>query len=481
MNQIEVKPDDLPVLPFEKILSYLSLVNQIRLRGVSRKWLLKIDSFQVKSLFYSERPIGFIYQKSQLVSGVFAQNFISSPRFELFFHTFIPTILASLKHLRLCKIGLTEENKTAFVKTLESFGGLKELGLFSFNLRADSGLSIELELSLPLLRAIHLEDLDGIEKLTLKAPKLQQIKLQYCDTTLNLDLVHAESVKLLVVDRLEYTEIKQMKNLHYLYMHVCDEPEIDSTPLSDLEQLKEIRLTWTDHQNTTPQLFDQKQRYDRAHLKIFYFGLLLNGPQDPAMAYDFDNLSDESLGYLIANQSRLADEIPLCSHFYYKTIQRVSPELTIDIVKRFTSLAAISVSTPVRDHERFLNFLKVFSNIERLGIYCGQPQELFDRLPDHTALQNLSMHSPPLDLGFIYRLKNLIFLEMRCSIDAETIRKLFKRLEFLSWLEFSYLGFKNSVIIQADQPGHLKVSVNGERTEVPDLNAAIQFIEESTR
>ena len=38
-------------LPFEKVLSYLSLGDLIKSRGVSRRWYMKIHSFKAKSLF----------------------------------------------------------------------------------------------------------------------------------------------------------------------------------------------------------------------------------------------------------------------------------------------------------------------------------------------------------------------------------------------------------------------------------------------
>ena len=134
MNRTEVKKmDDLPELPFEKVLSYLSLEDRFKLRANSRRWYKKIDSFKVKSLCYSERPSGFIFGKNRWVSGAFAQNFISSPRFESFVSAFDQLILSNLKYLRLCELRLTAENRTAFAQALQSFGQLQELDLILFN------------------------------------------------------------------------------------------------------------------------------------------------------------------------------------------------------------------------------------------------------------------------------------------------------------------------------------------------------------
>lgn len=71
------------------------------------------------------------------------------------------------------------------------------------------------------------------------------------------------------------------------------------------------------------------------------------------------------------------------------------------------------------------------------------PQELFDQLPGHCVIQSPKIHKRELDLnlGFLFRLKTLISLELPyCSIDAETIRKVFEELPFLSSFRFWFLN-----------------------------------------
>ena len=126
---------DLPELPLEKMLSYLSLEDLIKSRAVSRRWHKTIDSFKVKSLCYSSHPSGFIFGKSRLVSGAFARNFISSTRFASFFNTFGQTILSNLKHLRLCDLHLGEENEKAFFQVLNSVSWKNWTSLSSVTVR----------------------------------------------------------------------------------------------------------------------------------------------------------------------------------------------------------------------------------------------------------------------------------------------------------------------------------------------------------
>ena len=124
MSQMEVKMEvrltDLPVLPFEKILSYLGLEDRLKSRAVSRRWYQTIDSLKkVNSLCYSERPMGFS-AKSRFVTGAYAKNFISSTKIKSFFETFGQSILANLKHLSLYE--LNAENMPAIIPVLNSFG-----------------------------------------------------------------------------------------------------------------------------------------------------------------------------------------------------------------------------------------------------------------------------------------------------------------------------------------------------------------------
>ena len=72
--------NDLPLLPFEQILSYLSLEDRIRSRAVSRSWCMRIDSFKKPTnLFYSSRQYGFIYEKSDWSAGHSSRTLSARP------------------------------------------------------------------------------------------------------------------------------------------------------------------------------------------------------------------------------------------------------------------------------------------------------------------------------------------------------------------------------------------------------------------
>ena len=470
--------DDLPELPFEKVLSYLSLRDRLRLSAVSRSCHQKVINSRVKTLCYSSRSSDLIFGKSRWISGAFAQNFISSTRFASFFDTFGQTILSTLKRLRLCDLDLSKRNETALARTLNSFGQLEELDV----VRTQCGLQRQFKLNLPMLTSIRLEEIKLDRKLTLEAPRLRDVKLLVC-SHLRLEIVHGESVEWLLCDRWGYTEVKKLKNLRYMYFDYLPRDDsidgIDSTFLSSLEKLKEIH---TNEPDDVSELFEQKQRSGRVDLKIYLYGLLLNGPDDPARNALRNSLpsylTPEAFACLAENPSRLADEIPFYSSLYYFVIEPVTPGLEVDLLKRFTHLKVVKVHSPVQNTQRFLDLLKNCERIVELTFNGDQPQDLFDRLPEYCAVQKLILHRAPPDLTFLFRLNHLIRLHVGGSIDSETARRAFDELPFLSCLGFCCPNYHT---IEIGHPKQFRVLFASENTTFSNLNAAIEFIFENEK
>ena len=459
--------EDLPELPFEKILSYLPLEDRIRFREVSRRWCKTIDRFRVRSLCFSERASGFIEGKARLVSGAFAQHFICSPQFESFFCAFAQSILSNLQHLRLCDLNLTKKNQTAFAQIINSFAQLEQLDLIRSSYpRVSFELEIDLELNLPMIKAIQLKKLSGIQKLTLNTPRLQKVKLADCDYDLRLDLVHSESVEWLLTGCLQHVEVPKLQSLKYLYI---DDSEIDSSFMSSLKQLKQIHLS---DRSDVSNFFEQKQRYGRTDLMIYLWGYLLTSAEDPII--DSVIYSAGYLRYLTENPWRQADEMPLYDSLDYTAIEAIVAGQEMKLLERFTDLDHIRVDEPIQNIERFLVFLKNFDNLVFLHFWCPQPSDLFDRLPEN-SVQDLYINFALADFAFLFKLQSLICLEVNCPVDAETVRRAFEELEFLAWFRFKHAN--KSVTIEAGCSKRFKVSVCEKFDKVHDLYAAIQFIE----
>ena len=460
--------EHLPELPFELILSHLSLKDRLKARAVSRSWYHKIDSFRVKSLCYSQRPSGFIYGKERLVSGAFARNFISSTRFASFFDTFGRTLLSNLKHLRLCDLNIERTiDEIAFISSLSSFGRLEELDLIRFN---GSGM-VMFQLNLLALQSIRLEKLRGIEQLTLNAPRLKKVKLVDCDY-LRLSLVHLDSVE--SVNEKFPIGINKWKNLKHLHIQNCR--TIGSTFLISMKRLQEIHL---ENRDNLQQLFQLKRQQKRTDLKIFYCGLLLDGPDVP-MSSGLDCFSEDAFVHLAENPSRLADEIPFYRRLDYAGIERVAPGSEMNVLKRFTDLTIFNVSKPVQDIERFLVLLKNFDSISELKFLCDQPQELFDRLPEYCAVQRLKICRPVSDLKFLLRLKNLTHFDVdrtpQNDADSATkfVRSVFKELQFVSFFKFQ---INNKLFkIEIDDQNRIYIAHDGNIANAIDLDSSITFI-----
>ena len=479
----EVKLNDLPLLPFEKIFAYLSLENLIRSRAVCRKWHKLIDSFRVNSLCCSDLSSDFIYGNSRWVSGAFAHNFVSFTRFSPFARAFATTILSNLKHLRLCDLNpnCRESNISTFIKTLNSFLNsfvqLEALDLVRVSEPYGFECDYKLDLNLPMLTSLKLQHLNGIKKITLDAPRLRDVKIGLRVFHLRLDLVHAESVEKLVTWRLKHTDVEKLKNLKQLYIETRRE-ETDLTFLSGLDQLKELHLS--DHFHIQ-QIFERRQQYGHFDLKIYLCGLLLNGLEDPAIQSFRDPcgcLYKKAFVFLAENPPRLADEIPFLSILYYP--EGVATDLAINIANRLVDLKELMLSRPVQDIESFLDFLKSTS-IPHLYSECDQPQALLDRLPESSALQELHIPNKDLNIEFLLKMKNLMKIRLEVTIPIELIRKIFEELKFLLSLCFCYNRKSATIeIIDCGNPYYVRLVRNDDRRQTEcfkELDEAINGVD----
>ena len=468
--------DDLPELPFELVLSYLSLSDLIKARAVSKSWRTKIDSFRPKSLCCSERPSGFIKRKRRWVCGTFAENFIYSARLDAFIITFHKSILSNLKSLRLFNLDYWTAKSTGFIEALNSFARLEELVIVGLIPDGELYEYIWIELSLPMLNSIHIESLAGIAGLVLNTPRLLKIQMLDCAHA-QLEIVHGESVEWLFVDDRQSIEIKQLKKLKYLY---TNDHRIDRMLLSSLEELREVHLQNSEYIpelqqdccNKIVNLFEQKQRYGRTSLKIFYCGCLLNGPKDPAIAALTENFYGRNFLHLAENASRLADKIPFYVALDYATVQRVAPSQRPNVLSRLTDCHALLVKMPVQNVQDFLDFLDSFDQIVDLKFLCDQPQDLFDQLPEHCDLESLRIRTKPADLRFLSRLQGLTYLRADFPVDVSLIQKLLEELQFLALFEFSFMDHLAEI---RECPTAFEVRVGRTMTRPCDRNAVMRF------
>lgn len=463
MNSKQQNLNELPALPFEKILGYLNLKDQIKSRAVSRRWYQTINSFKVKSFCYSERPKDFIYGKSRLVGGAFAKNFISSTRFEHFFSVFDESIFSNLKHLRLCDIRLNEKNATTFAE-LNSLGQLEELDIIG--LRLNYRVS-EIKLKLPKIQSFQVKGVNNALQMTLDAPKLKNVKLVDC-SSLKLNFVDASSIKKLVTDEIRRSSTFNQLNLLY----VISGRDIGSDFLKD-SQLEEISIIC---KTTYIKILEQKQRYGR-DLKIYFRGVLTSEMGD--QIFNFTSF-EEALPYMAENQSTLANEIPFFEGFQYSAIKGVEPELAVKLLIRFIDLHEIVVDESVENVHAFLNLLKSLDHIATLKFYSLQPQDLFDQLPEHCAVQKLiiSTPDPPPDFQFLFRLKHLNFFFVELLMDADSVRKVYLELPFISHAHFKYTGDKNVKVLSLKEA--VMITVNDKHNECLmgfNVEAIIRFID----
>lgn len=465
---------DLPKLPFDILLSHLSLEDKMMSMAATKGWRERFElaTIRPKMLFCSSHSIGFIDGKRRLVSGAFADHFVSSPQYLSFFLIFRPTLLSELQHLRICDLPVSEKNRKVFVQILNSFSQLHQLDVIRVgNSPGHSPTRHSIKLNMPILSSVRLEEIHAYLLVTLDAPKLKRVCIKDC-SDLKMRLGHPETVERLIIHRLKYTEVKKLKKLQYLNTH---DSEFGPTFLSYFEHLKQIHLQ-TSRQSAFQHLFEQKALLNRDHLKIYLRGMLLSGHDDPAIDALQPYFGDSAIRFMVENASRVTEEIPFQSSLYYSDIQNVAPEQAIHTLKKLIDLKTLIVKSTVEDIAGFLRILKNI-DIIRVEFWCAQPQELYDRMPENSAVQKLTIYDKAADFRFISKLKDLIYLELKCQIDAATIRQILEELKFL--LDFEFMNKDRIVCIQIKEirePKKFEVWVNGTTATVKNVDAVMQFI-----
>ena len=460
--------NDLPWLPFIKVLSYLDLQDRLKLRTVSRSWRNCIGDLKEKNLFYSEKKRGQLYQKNRWVIDRFDRNFVTSFKFESFFN-FTASIFSHLKHLRI--YSLTLQNGSSLFKTLNSFHHLEELDLIDLKLASVA----DFQLALPNLTSFKVRNWNLGSKLNLAVPKLQKITIWHC-YFLELEVIHPESVESIIAGfssstwgATNYLDFEIFKMLKYLWCNHC---HISETFLTNLGLLKEAHLNF----GQSLELFAQKQRQLRDDLKIYHHGLLLKNSLDldkfpRVRPFDYNySASKVLIKHYVENQSRLADELLDVRCFFYSEIEKAVSRVPMDFWQKFSELDEINVQDRPKNVQQFLQFLTNLGNITALRFNKTQPQNLFDQLPDHCPnVQKLFISSEVSDLRFLFRFGHLTELSIKNQVDADFVSKVFKEFDFI--LSFEFKNHHNFIfkVTKISKRFH----VNWQEFGFSDLNKAI--------
>lgn len=456
--------NELPDVPFEKVLTYLPLDDLLRTKAVSKEFYRKIANFKVRCLCVSDYERESVIDKSRLVVGAFAQNFIDWFKFK---SLFARSMLSGLRHLRVCGLNVREIKGDRSIGILNSFENLESLHLVRvFHLPSDS------ELILPKLRVLRLA-YTGQFSMSLDAPRLSEI--QVLDGSPQLHIVHAKSIETVLISDDLCLPLERFRNLKILHCKTFF--RLSDTLLSTLSQLREIHLGV--NYSVLEQLYAQKRRYRFSDLKIYYRGLCLANPQDHLEPTEH-GLSKEVLRCIAENYSGLADQLPFIDTVFYQEIE-VVPQVPIDFWPRLTNLREIHLSDRVENAERFLNFLARFPNIQTLVFYAAdQLQALLDQVPLYCSPQFLQIgYDGDLNLDFISKFKDLLGLTLQ-NVTSNLIQEVFKQQRFIQSFWFVYRGTQCS-IQSTRKRNQVILFTNGSERSFTDVDEVIAFLFDPNR
>ena len=179
------------------------------------------------------------------------------------------------------------------IEIVNSFKKLESLHFFRVE-----NLFGDFELILPKLKSIFIEYSYGCFGLTLDTPALSKVKI--CDCFPDLNILHPESVQTILIPRNHLLAMEQFKNLKFLHCEAF--AKISDTFLNSLEHLEKLHLDYDCTSNHLEQLHNQKQRYGRNDLEIYYRGLCL--PAATLRDYPvraFYSLTREGLSFIAVN------------------------------------------------------------------------------------------------------------------------------------------------------------------------------------
>ena len=446
MYQSKVK-DDLPELPSKKIIC---------LSNVSK---------------------GYIFGKKKLVT---LETIVHSPTGSPPSNR-LPFDPATIEHIRICQMSPNDQQ----ISGLHLFSNIKKLEIWDCTINSIS----EVNLNFPLLVTVRLQEVRGIEKLNLNASKLLNIWVVSCDR-LKVFLVNGDSIKTVVTTVLQTVEMEKIKNLKYLYLYGG---QMDPSFLSGRDKMKEVHLG---DESLVSNLFKQKKQ-DRPNLKIYLYGCLLNGTDDPIVSCE--SLEDGLNHYPCQAEHliRLADNIPFLFELNYSAMARIVCGLEISVFSRFSCLSKVIVDQPIRESnevERVLKFLKNLPSIYELEFVDQSdesldwqesgfprdltdwwPQELFDRLPDHCAVQDLTIGGKVSNFNFLSRMIDLIELDVDASIGERVISDVLNNCAYLSTFKFRFAAYIVKISIASRR---FTVSVEGESRTFTQVEPVINFIVE---
>lgn len=434
----------------DHLFKYLDFRSKIKCRRINKKFLNYVDShLNVKTAAFSS---DYIYE---LDYGIIdADLVINNPNFVLKsnmnFRILEPKFFESTRCLRkIAELGVYHLNCNAVQVLLDNFSQISKLSIGFVKCEKsndkinDPIINIKMqqlkELSLVLLKT----------KISIDLPKLKNLKLKFInnspiecslDTLNNIEHleIHVHASKFL-----DY--MVHFTNLKVLHLVELNEFSTFFANADYLWRLKKMERIYLDNSKLADLIFKTNLP---TSLKVYYCGLNTENSRkklDELKGFcllklyyiERFNLSDELLNLTVINYSKVEESYSELLH-------------SRSFFKRFVRLSKVIVKNPIKDENKFLNFLKEcrpFKSLEIHSSIANISNDLVSKLSSVCGFINkliigdFYLRSDSADitddhLKAFFRFTDLKVLGISKNLSIDQIKDAFVNLKDLKCLEF---------------------------------------------
>ena len=453
----------LPNEILELIFYKLSLDGLSACKLVNKQWCSIINCMKKKDLILTDFELPLNCRWFQTKKRINYLNLIECSSRHL-----IQSVLNNLNFNKLKQLYIFKKSLSirSFDDTFNQFAQLEMLEIVHSEIELDNSHSNGHRLNLPKLRHLNLEASVFSQRIALNLPQLTKLSIKYVYVD-RFEFECPSSVKILELklsDNLENDEyfVRSFLNLQAFYCNRID--CLSSDFLFNLHFLKQLHFQGPIE--TFNCLRQQKLRFRRFELQIYYFGVnLSNSHEFNGNALNYGNqLNVNTIKLYNQNYARLANVIPFIKLINYNELEDNFENALVpnDFIERFVNLDHLSVNKRIKNVGQFNYLLANCISLNSLRICSSSlKQEFFNNLPNQFQVMKdliIKNETTELDFKFMLCFECLEFVEIDQQMRVELVIEMIKKYKKLK--QFSFVCKEEIITIVKYDNGYLMVYTN---------------------